>query len=415
LVELARERRRIGRGSGLDAVGITDAATFEAARRAILERRADGRSAGMQFVYRNPDRSTDPAATLPGVQAIVVGAQSYLRAEPASQEAPDVDARRSRGGRARGGVADGAGGGAAGGVGGGAGEDRPLARIARYSWIDHYAPLRRALAPVADRLVAAGWRARVVADDNALVDRAAAHRAGLGWYGTNTNLLLPGAGSWFVLGSVLTDAPLTPDPGPVPDGCGPCRRCVPACPTGALSADEVTGGALDARRCLAWLLQAEGVFPAEHRVALGDRIYGCDECQAVCPVNKVSARRRPPPVAEATAAARADVLSILAAGDAELLETYGRWYIPRRQPRYLRRNALIVLGNVGRPDDREARAALTRAVADTDPLIRAHAVWAAARLGCDDLVEGAAGDPDPMVRAEVAHRPPPRLLGSGAR
>ncbi|MGH8917011.1 MAG: HEAT repeat domain-containing protein, partial [Actinomycetes bacterium] len=127
------------------------------------------------------------------------------------------------------------------------------------------------------------------------------------------------------------------------------------------------------------------------------------------------ARRRPPPVAEATAAARADVLSILAAGDAELLETYGRWYIPRRQPRYLRRNALIVLGNVGRPDDREARAALTRAVADTDPLIRAHAVWAAARLGCDDLVEGAAGDPDPMVRAEVAHRPPPRLLGSGAR
>ena len=157
-----------------------------------------------------------------------------------------------------------------------------------YSWIDHYRPLRIALQAVSDHLVAAGWRARVLVDDNALVDRPAAVRAGIGWYGKNSNVLLPGWGSWFVLGSVVTDAPLA-EPGStsaVPDGCGACDRCLTACPTGALGAGE-----LDARRCLAWLVQAPGVFPREHRVALGDRLYGCDDCQTVCPVN----RARPPP------------------------------------------------------------------------------------------------------------------------
>ena len=133
--------------------------------------------------------------------------------------------------------------------------------------------------------MAAGWRARVVADDNALVDRAAAERAGLGWFGKNSNILLPGAGSWFLLGSVVTDAPL-PTAAPVGDGCGSCRRCLSACPTGAL----VGPGVLDARRCLAWLLQATGVFPFEFRVALEGRIYGCDDCQDVCPANRLVAR-----------------------------------------------------------------------------------------------------------------------------
>ena len=161
------------------------------------------------------------------------------------------------------------------------------------AWIDHYRPLRAALGRVAEHLQSAGWRARVVADDNALVDRAAAVRAGLGWYGKNTNVLLPGAGSWFVLGSVLTDAPLTAgtsSPRPVPDGCGSCQQCLTACPTGAL----VGAGQLDGRRCLAWLLQAPGVFPPEFRVALGDRMYGCDDCQTVCPINRMATRRHPP-------------------------------------------------------------------------------------------------------------------------
>ncbi len=369
--------RAIGRDAGLDAVGIAGADPFTAARDAIEARRSDGRAAGMQFVFRNPARSTDPRATLPGAQAVVVGARRYVRTDPAAPAGPAADP-----------VA--------------AGVTAPTARVARYSWIDHYEPLRAGLEQIADQLRVEGWQARVLVDDNALVDRAAAYRAGLGWYGTNTTLLLPGAGSWFVLGSVLTDAPLDPDPGPVADGCGTCRRCVPACPTGALAADAGPGGSLDARRCLAWLVQAEGMFPAEHRVALGDRLYGCDECQEVCPVNRVALRRRPPPPAEAGAQARVDVLAILAASDEELLGAFGRWYIPRRQPRYLRRNALVVLGNVGRSDDPVARVAVARALADDDPLLRAHAVWAADRLGHGALLGALAGDTDPDVQVELA-------------
>src|SRR5207248_4820769 len=133
---------------------------------------------------------------LSGARSLVVGARSYRRADPSPPP--------GRG---------------------------PRARVARYSWSDHYGPLRDALGRVAERLEADGWRTRVLVDDNALVDREAAHRAGIGWYGKNTNLLLPGRGSWFVLGSVLTDAPL-PTALPVADGCGSCTRCLPACPTG---------------------------------------------------------------------------------------------------------------------------------------------------------------------------------------
>src|SRR6202034_3494333 len=133
------------------------------------ESKRSGRSGGMQFTFRNPARSTDPQATLPGARAIFVGARRYSRLDPGGQ------------------------------LGEGS-----AARVARYSWVDHYGPLRAALGVVADRLVRDGWRARVLVDDNALVDGAAAVRAGLGWFGKNTNVLLADAGSWFVIGSVLT-------------------------------------------------------------------------------------------------------------------------------------------------------------------------------------------------------------------
>jgi epoxyqueuosine reductase len=371
LAALAAEVRRTGREAGLDAVGIAEASPFVGTRRHLEQRRADGLHGGMQFTYRNPARSTDPGRALPGAAALVVGARSYLRAAPPAS-------------------------------------GEPLGRIARYSWQDHYRPLRQALDTVAGTLQAAGWRARVVADDNALVDREAAYRAGLGWYGKNTNLLLPGKGSWFVLGSVITDARLPCDQ-PVADGCGTCRRCLPACPTGAF----IKPGVLDARRCLAWLVQAPGVFPVEHRAALDNRIYGCDECQEVCPVNVRAAKRQPPPPAEPGDEAVAGLLDVLAASDRDLMDRFGRWYLPLRQPRYVRRNALLALGNSADPADPAVVAALRRALVDQDPLLRAHAVWAAARLDRGDLLEPLVDDPDPMVRAEldlaprVARRSPP--------
>jgi epoxyqueuosine reductase len=365
---LADELRRIGRQGGLDAVGICDAAPFYDTRTAIVERKQLGLSAGMQFTYRNPVRSTDPQATLPGARSLFVGVRRYLRRDPLTRT-----------------------------------EGNPLGRVARYSWIDHYRPLRAALGLVATKLIEEGWQARVVVDDNALVDRAAAVRAGIGWYGKNSNVLVEGAGSWFVIGSVITDALIAPliPPTPVADGCGSCHRCMAACPTGAL----VGPGRLDARRCLAWLVQAPGVFPRQYREALGDRLYGCDDCQDICPINRRSEMTQPPTDPEPGSQPSVDILSLLGADDDALMEQVGRWYIPQRQARYVRRNALIVLGNTADPAAPGVTAALERALADPDPIVRAHAVWAAGRLGREDLVQGLEADADPLVSDEIANLP----------
>jgi epoxyqueuosine reductase len=382
----------LGRAHGLDAVGVAPAGPFATTRRHLERRGTAGLHGGMAFTYRRPERSTDPGRALPGARSIVVGARSYRRAAsvPASDRGRWPHATPGSSPRAR-----------------------PQGRVARYAWEDHYAPLRSALTLVASELEGMGWRCRVVADDNALVDREAAYRAGIGWYGKNANLLLPGRGSWFVLGSVITDAPLARGDGLTADGCGTCTRCIEGCPTGAI----VAPGVVDARRCLAWLLQIAGPFPREYRAALGDRLYGCDDCQEVCPPNHRADR-----IDSATAAAPGaqpvvDLLDMLAASDDELMARHGRWYVPRREARYLRRNALVVLGNVADPQDPAVAAALCRALTDGDPLVRGHAVWAARHLGRPDLlggIPGLAGDPDPLVRAELEAAVDARVPAHGA-
>lgn len=353
----AAELVALGRERGLAAVGVAVADPLERARRALADRVARGFDGGMAFTYRNPDRSTDPGRAVANARSIVVGAADY-RLDPPDEPAP-----------------------------GG-----PCAEVARYAWLDHYAPLRAALWDIAHHLRARGWKAVAYADDNSIVDREVAWAAGLGWYGKNANLLLPGAGSWFVLGCVITDAPLDPSPAPVADGCGPCRRCLTGCPTGAIPEP----GVIDANRCLAWLLQRPGVFPREFRVALGARLYGCDECQEVCPPNhRLGPARRAP----AGAVHRVPVLDVLAATDAELLERHGRWYLHDREVRWLRRNALVVLGNTGSGNDPDVVAQLRRSLADPDPILRAHAVWAADRLGRADLLP--TDDADDLVRDEL--------------
>jgi epoxyqueuosine reductase len=343
----------VGVTSGLAAVGITSAEVFEQTRRDLVDRKGRGLHGGMQFTYRNPDRSTDPTRILPGARSLVVGAWSYRR-----QETAPASGRNS---------------------------GAPSGEVAGYARSDHYASLRHALDRMAVHLRGLGWRAVVVCDDNALVDRAVAHRAGLGWYGKNTLLLLPGLGSWFVLGSVVTDAPLLPTatgPGALHGaGCGRCTRCLRACPTGAL----VAPGVLDARRCLAWLLQGKGSFPVEYRRALGTRIYGCDECQRACPINEVADRRDPAPLGTGEDHA-VDLVALLEADDDELMAAYGRWYVPDRDPRYLRRNALVALGNSGSGHHPGTERVLRRNLASTDPMIVEHAEWAARQLGRADLM-----------------------------
>ncbi|MDH3755938.1 MAG: tRNA epoxyqueuosine(34) reductase QueG, partial [Acidimicrobiia bacterium] len=358
MTTLAEELRAIGQAAGLTAVGFARAERFEATREVLETRKTAGLAAGMQFTYRNPARSTDPSRILTGARTLVVGARRYATAAPRSPL------------------------------------DQPHGRVAAYARIDHYADLRAGLDTIANRLRADGATARVVADDNALVDREAAVRAGIGWYGKNTNVLLPGEGSWFVLGAVVTDAEIAPDR-PVETDCGSCTRCLTACPTDAI----IAPGVLDARRCLAWLVQAPGEIPRQYRVAMGDRIYGCDDCQDVCPPNRRTTIGAP--TGDATGSGPwIPLLDLLEADDDEVMRRAGRWYVAERDPRHVRRNALVVIGNVGRADDPRVVAVLRGHIAGPDDLVAAHAAWAARRLGLDHLCD--IEDPGPLLRAELA-------------
>jgi len=361
LLQFAREL-------GLDRVGVTDASPLSRARVAIDDRKARGLSDTMGFTYRNPSRSTDPNTAVEGARSIIVAARSY------HSEQPDHP----------GGIS---------------------ARVARYAQDDHYTPLRQALQKIALRLRADGYRAVVFADENNLVDREVAYRAGLGWFGKNANILLPGAGSFFSLGSIVTTAVLAPATQPAPDGCGTCRACYDECPTQAIVAD----GVIDARRCLAWLVQKPGIFPREFRVALGDRLYGCDDCQTSCPPTvRLHSRHHARIAPVAGPGAFVDVIELLNSSDESLLEKFGSWYLAERDPRWLRRNALIILGNIA-PVNNPAvnnstmspvEQVLRHYLGDIDPMLRLHALWAAVRLGRRDLVESLAVDTDESVRDE---------------
>jgi epoxyqueuosine reductase len=335
------ELRTIGGPYGIEHLGVAPATVLERARSALHERRDAGLAAGMGFTYRNPDRSTDPARAVAGARSVLVGARSYL-----ADDEPDRPT------------------------------DGVPARVARYAWVDHYEPLRAGLRAMARRLRAAGERAVAFADDNAIVDREVAHRAGLGWFGKNANLLLPGAGSWFVLGCVITTAAYPDVASPVADGCGACHRCLDACPTGAI----IAPGVVDANRCLAWVLQRPGTMPVELRPAVGDRLYGCDDCQEACPPTVHLGRRHGRPLPD-DAQAWVDALDVLDADDATLLERHGRWYIADRDPRWLRRNALVIVGNAGDPHDARVVATLARYRDGGDELLAEHARWASERLG----------------------------------
>ena len=357
----------LGRNSGLHQVGVASAEVLHRARQALNERKSQGLHNQMQFTYRNPNRSTDPTAALPSAKSVIVGALSY------STQMPEQPEKLS-------------------------------ARVARYVWSDYYAQLRESLRQIAKQLESDGFRAVVLADDNSIVDREVAYQAGLGWFGKNSNLLIAGAGSYFVLGCVVTNAPLVVADKPVEDGCGSCRRCLDNCPTQAI----IAPGVIDANKCLAWLLQKPGVFDRDFRVALGDRLYGCDDCQEVCPPT-VRFEKRTNVIADEPVKhddrsnAWVSVQKILLADDESLLKEFGAWYIANRDPKWLRRNALVILGNIGDANDKLVVELLQKYCNHSDAILRSHAVWAAARLGLNHLLP--VSEDDEIVLAELRALP----------
>jgi epoxyqueuosine reductase len=324
----AAELQRLGKELGLDAVGATPAVAYAETERHIVDRRARGLFADMRFTMANPERSCHPETLLPGARTVVSAALCYYAAEP----------------------------------------ERPSGhgRLPRYTWADGYSTLRERLDALGRRL---GGAYRVLVDANQHVDREAAARSGVGFYGKNTMLITRRHGSWVVLGTLVTDVEIE-SAERMPAGCGECTLCVDACPTDALA----EAGTLDATRCLSYWSQAPAPIPEPYREELGAQVYGCDICQDVCPWNRGIARRRgdvePPDGAEP----HVSLLDWLREDPQRLRERYDRLYAPRNDGRWLQRNALVAAGNVG------AREAVRPYLDHDDEMLREHAQWAWDRM-----------------------------------
>jgi epoxyqueuosine reductase len=234
-----------------------------------------------------------------------------------------------------------------------------------------------------------------------MLDRAAAARSGLGWFGKNTNLLTTSHGSWVFLGQIITDLDLEPDP-PLQKSCGSCARCLPACPTGAIVAPYV----IDNARCISYLtIEHRGAIPLELRPQLGDWVFGCDLCQEVCPVNRKAqpAPEPEPPDFQRPELGLLDLLGLLELTDAEFLRRFQGTPIMRAKRVGLQRNACVALGNRGDP---AAVPALTRLLqASDEPLLRRHAAWALGSIGgpvaAASLRRAAATETDPEALDEI--------------
>jgi epoxyqueuosine reductase len=295
----AAELEQLADELGIDVVGASPAEPYANTERDIRERRARGLFADMRFTMAQPETSCHPEKLLPNARTVVSAALCYYAEEP----------------------------------------ERPPGhgRLPRYTWYDAYAELREKLDQLGRRL---GGEYRVLVDENQHVDREAAARSGVGFYGKNTLLITRRFGSWVVLGTLVTDLELEAT-APLALDCGSCALCIEACPTGAL--DEP--GTLDATKCLSYWTQSEHDAPEPYREALEAQVYGCDICQDVCPWNRGVEKRRAGGSVPAGAEPHVDLVDWLESNPTELRERYARLYVPRNDGRFLQRNARIALVN----------------------------------------------------------------------
>jgi epoxyqueuosine reductase len=315
--------------SGFDCCGITTARPAEHAGY-FVEWIGEGRHGDMAWMERDPGRRTDPGRVLEGARSVVVVGLNYYQPAPPGR-----------------------------------------GRMATYALGRDYHDLILArLENMAKVLSAAGGRQRCYVDTGAVLEKPLGARAGVGWQAKSTMLVHECLGTWLFLGEILTTLDLEPDQ-PARDRCGSCTRCITACPTGAITSPY----RLDARRCIAYLtIEHKGAIPLEWRRAIGDRVYGCDECLEVCPWNRWAKQ-----TAEAhfVPVSYPDLRETLAWSEADFARVFAGSPVARLKLRRWLRNVCVVLGNIGTRADHEA---LGRVAAGSDPMVSEHAEWAISEI-----------------------------------
>ena len=283
-----------------------------------------------------------------------------------------------------------------------------LGQIAAYAWgADYHDVLPGRLQALVTWLEAETGHPvlqRSYTDTGPLMERALAQRAGLGWIGKNTCLIHPRQGSFLLLAEILLDLELEPDAPFDEDRCGSCRRCKQACPTQCILPDRT----LDAQRCISYLtIENKGAIPLDLRPLIGNRVFGCDVCQQVCPWNqRFAAAAHDPALAARPGQVEPDLLALVELTPQEFNRRFKGSPVQRARRRGLLRNAVVALGNCARGTaDPEAAKALARALEDAEALVRQHAAWAlgqvGGRLARQALESATVHEPEAIVRAEI--------------
>ena len=331
---------------GFDGVGVTTAEPFDRAEAVAMERLRNGLMDGLPWYHEERvRRGASPSEILPGARSIIAVAMSYN----GDEEPPPSGQPALRG------------------------------KVARYArGLDYHGIMQRRLKQLVASLserIGRPVQARTYVDTGPMQDRAVAERAGIGWFGKNTNVLTSGHGSWVFLGQILTDLALEPD-APVKKTCGRCTICIDDCPTGALIAPYV----LDNTRCISYLtIELRGSIPMHLRPLVGDWVFGCDICQDVCPVNRKAQPAREPAFRTGEHGfAAMDLLPLLRMTESEFMERFAGSPIRRAKYAGLLRNACVALGNIG---DARAVPALVVALGHESSLVRGHAAWALGAIG----------------------------------
>jgi epoxyqueuosine reductase len=340
--------RQRARELGFDDCRFTTAAAPESAPQ-FEKWLAQGRHGEMAYLQRNSPKRVEPQKVLPGARSIITLAASYAAASD-QQPASGFTHHGSRITPAL------------------------IARYARYHDYHHVLGDRlKLLAAFLDESGGPTTRSLWYVDTGPLLERDLAQRAGLGFIGKHTNLISRRLGNWIFLAEIITTLELEPDK-PEKNRCGSCSRCITACPTAAIKAPFQ----LDARLCISYLtIELKGAIPIELRPAIGNRIYGCDDCLAACPWNRFAREGQLMKAHSRSDLATPDLLELLALDDAGFKHRFAGTPMLRTKRRGLLRNVCVALGNIG---DESALPALEKAVNDPEPLIAEHACWAISQI-----------------------------------